>query len=425
MTVGINDNRAKAMSTTIFTANPGINLMQDEMECCIAEIQAIETELSAQFEVLGEQIDAGFKQIGELTIHGIQMARSIGCTFDSKNVAIGTSAVVFAGAAVFGAIENINAVRVHNAALDKMLTLKKKLASEKLATTERLAERATKVQERIGQLVEVEAEKTYAKEDVENPLFKLQLANMQRIMDIYRLSCYSKILVDFLCSEYRAWNIGKHCSSKNRPTYFDANAMIAKRLCPNHNMELELSRLEKAKNLLGADVFIVTDIALLSPILCKYGFDSNNYDDEDECSAGTMRTLPKIKSPFARKLLKKNAAYKTYKHHMFWFKYGQTAMFFGITILLLSLVFSLLSWLDWQVWIEWTLGIIFSLCACFISWHISYGNEMPESIIEKAQKRLKKQAGYVKIFRPDFSKKNVAWAGFTGAIKGAVSAFSD
>ena len=100
-------------------------------------------------------------------------------------------------------------------------------------------------------------------------------------------------------------------------------------------------------------------------------------------------------------------------------------MFFGITILLLSLVFSLLSWLDWQVWIEWTLGIIFSLCACFISWHISYGNEMPESIIEKAQKRLKKQAGYVKIFRPDFSKKNVAWAGFTGAIKGAVSAFSD
>lgn len=226
----------------------------------------------------------------------------------------------FAGAAVFGAIENINAVRVHNAALDKMLTLKKKLASEKLATTERLAERATKVQERTGQLVEVEAEKTYAKEDVENPLFKLQLANMQRIMDIYRLSCYSKILVDFLCSEYRAWNIGKHCSSKNRPTYFDANAMIAKRLCPNHNMKLELSRLEKAKNLLGADVFIVTDIALLSPILCKYGFDSNNYDDEDECSAGTMRTLPKIKSPFARKLLKKNAAYKTYKQHIFWFK---------------------------------------------------------------------------------------------------------
>ena len=50
---------------------------------------------------------------------------------------------------------------------------------------------------------------------------------------------------------------------------------------------------------------------------------------------------------------------------------------------------------------------------------------MPESIIEKAQKRLKEQAGYVKIFRPDFSKKNVAWAGFTGAIKGAVSAFSD
>ena len=60
------------MSTTIFTANPGINLMQEEMECCIAEIQAIETELSAQFEVLGEQIDAGFKQIGELTIHGIK-----------------------------------------------------------------------------------------------------------------------------------------------------------------------------------------------------------------------------------------------------------------------------------------------------------------------------------------------------------------
>lgn len=98
------------MSTTIFTANPGINLMQEEMESCIAEIQAIETELSAQFEVLGEQIDAGFKQIGELTKHGIQVARSIGWTFDSKNVAIGTSAVVFAGAAVFGAIENINAV---------------------------------------------------------------------------------------------------------------------------------------------------------------------------------------------------------------------------------------------------------------------------------------------------------------------------
>ena len=75
--------------------------------------------------------------------------------------------------------------------------LKKKLASEKLAKTEKLAERATKVQERIGQLVEVEAEKTYAKEDVENPLFKLQLANMQRIMNIYRLSSYSKILVDF------------------------------------------------------------------------------------------------------------------------------------------------------------------------------------------------------------------------------------
>ena len=70
-------------------------------------------------------------------------------------------------------------------------------------------------------------------------------------------------------------------------------------------------------------------------------------------------------------------------------------------------------------------GLFIFFRACFISWHISYGNEMPESIIEKAQKRLKKQAGYVKIFRPDFSKKNVAWAGFTGAIKGAVSAFSD
>lgn len=254
-------NIAKVMSTTTLTTKPGTNLLQEEMEYCIAEIQAIETELNAQFEVLGEQIDTGFKQIGELTKHGIQVAKSIGRTFDSEYAAIGTTAMVFAGAAVFGAIEKMNAARVHNAALDKMLKLKKKLASEKLAKTEKLAERATKVQERIGQLVEVEAEKTYAKEDVEKPLFKLQLANMQRIMNIYRLSSYSKILVDFLCSEYRAWNIGKHCSSKNRPTYFDANSMIAKRLCPNHNMECELSRLEKNKNLLGADVFIVTDIA--------------------------------------------------------------------------------------------------------------------------------------------------------------------
>ena len=97
------------MSTTIFTANPGINLMQEEMECCIAEIQAIETELSAQFEVLGEQIDAGFKQIGELTKHGIQVAKSIGRTFDSEYAAIGTTAMVFAGAAVFGAMEKMNA----------------------------------------------------------------------------------------------------------------------------------------------------------------------------------------------------------------------------------------------------------------------------------------------------------------------------
>ena len=418
-------NIAKVMSTTTLTTKPGTNLIQEEMEYCIAEIQAIETELNAQFEVLGEQIDTGFKQIGELTKHGIQVAKSIGRTFDSEYAAIGTTAMVFAGAAVFGAIEKMNAARVHNAALDKMLKLKKKLASEKLAKTEKLAERATKVQERIGQLVEVEAEKTYAKEDVENPLFKLQLANMQRIMNIYRLSSYSKILVDFLCSEYRAWNIGKHCSSKNRPTYFDANSMIAKRLCPNHNMECELSRLEKNKNLLGADVFIVTDIALLSPILCKYGFDSNNYDDEDEYSADIMKSLPKIQSLCARKLLKKNAAYKTYKRHMFWFKYGQTTIFLGITILLLSLVFFLLSWLDWRAWIEWTLGIIFSLCACFISGYISYGNEMPKSIAEKAHKKLKKQAGYVKISRPDFSKKNVVWAGFTGAIKGAISSFSD
>lgn len=50
---------------------------------------------------------------------------------------------------------------------------------------------------------------------------------------------------------------------------------------------------------------------------------------------------------------------------------------------------------------------------------------MPKSIAEKAHKKLKKQAGYVKISRPDFSKKNVVWVGFTGAIKGAISSFSD
>lgn len=413
------------MDTTTIPIKENKNLLQSKMEDCIAEIQEVEKELDEQFKMLGEKVDAGFAQIGSLNKECMGIAKSIGNAFDSEHLAWGLSAAVCAVGAVMGAMEKIEAAKAHNEALDKMLELKNQIANEKLATTERLSEKAAKVEGRMFQLIEAEAGKEYGLQDVKSPLFQQQLSNMNREMELYRLACYTRILVDFLCAEYKAWLLGKHCSKQNRPSYYDANLHIAKGLSPYHRLDCAFPSLDKVNTITGADVYLATDASLLSPALCKFGLKmkEDKYEYDNYNKGAKMKPLPKIKNKCARELLKHNIAYKSYKKYLFWTKYGQPIVFTSLAFVVLALVLGLFHWLDWAAWLEWTLGIILSIGGIIGAGLVSEEIEIPQSMYAKAKKKQLQLAGYVKIFRPDFEKKSVLWAGVSGAAQGLLSAF--
>lgn len=391
------------------------NLLQKSLQDSVADIEAIEEELDEQFKILGEEVDQGFAQIGELCKQGMSIAKSIGNAFDSEKLALGLGAVACVGGAVFGAMQKMDEAKAHNEALDKLLRLKKKIASEKLATIEILSGKAEKVRARLQKLVDVEAEKKFDYATITSSKFSLQQSNMLRVMLIYRQSYYCKILTDFLCLEYKAWKRGQHCCSQNRPCYYDVNYNIVQDLFGERNVANVLPKICKNETLSGADVYALVDTSLLGPALCEYGLKN--------IKGKQFESLPSGISQSAKFLLKENPAYKSYKKQLFWFKYEEPSLIIGSALIIVLLVVGLFSWLDWYAWIEWTLGIIISLGG---TWLIGVGIDelkLGDDIFDKARAAQMRMGGYVEIFRPDFSKKSVAWAGVSGAMKGLLSSF--
>lgn len=412
------------MGSTINIVNMGVgnivqsssnDLLQKSLQDSVADVEAIEEELDEQLKFLGEEVDQGFAQIGELCKQGMSIAKSIGNTFGSEKLALGLGAVACVGSAVMGAMQKMDEAKAHNEALDKLLRLKKKIASEKLATTEMLSEKAEKARTRLLKWVDAETEKKFDYALMTSSAFALQQSNMLRVMLIYRQSYYCKILTDFLCSEYRAWKRGQHCCSQNRPSYYDVNYKIVQDLFGERKVANVLPKICKKDILSGADVYALMDTSLLGPTLCEYGL--------KDVDRKQLESLPSGISQSAKFLLNENPAYKSYKKQSFWFKYEEPSLIIGSALIIVLLVIVLFSWLDWYAWIEWTLGIIISLAG---TWLIGVGIDdlkLSDDVFDKARSAQMKMGGYVEIFRPDFSKKSVAWAGVSGAMKGLLSSF--
>lgn len=392
------------------------NLQQEMLQDAIANIEAVEKELDEQFQFLGEEVDEGFAQLGSLCRQGMQIAKSVGKVFDSKKVAEGLGALAYVGGAVFGAMQQINVAVAHNEALDKLLKQKKKIATEKLAMIEVLVKKTERNLSSMRRLVDSEAGKEFDFSVLSKSEFALQLGNMIRNMALFRQSYYHKILTEFLCSEYKAWKRGEHYGSKTRPSYYDVNCCIVADFYKGQRVSAIIPHVFQKDVLSGTDVYVLTDASLLGPTLYNYGLLK-----KDKHGHIQMLPLPKSISPSAKLMLSNNIAYKSYKNQQFWFEHKENLVFLSIALIVMLFVVGLFSWLDWNSWIEWILGVILFGLGLWGAGSISFETGIQQDIYDKIRKKLMQLGGYVKIYRPDFDKKSVFWAGLRGAVKGLAS----
>lgn len=400
------------------------DVLQTELTSCMNEVQQIEAEIDAQLKELGEKVDEGFMQMSQLNKQITSVATSVlKNTRWEKGVAVASAAIN----AVAGAWESVKHAKAHNEALDKLMVTKRQIARARLDSIERLGKVTAHVVERLEKLVDNEAERTLDIDAMTMQLWLAQEAVMMKTMSLYRASLYSKMLVDYLHAEYKAWLQGKQKSSLGRPTYYDCNLAIAEHLCKGETPEERMHQLASPDEttMSGTDVYLINDPQILSVMLIAYGLTGEG---------NQITPLTVTNETPAGQELAATELYQSYKKSA---GRMETAAFFSpgmITFLMLvaglGLDWLLFHWLDWAGWIEWTLGIILGFVICIIVGALHEGvssmhAQWVEDIYTDELNKQLEASGYVEIYEPDLEKKNVAWEGVKGTVTGLLSAFLD
>lgn len=402
------------------------DIIQNELTSCLTEIEKVEKELDAQLQILGKEVDAGFSQMRELNNAVTELATKV---VRNPKWAGGLMLAGAALSSVIGAYEGVKAAKAHNEALAKLLVTKRKIAKEKIESIKRLRGIVDHVLDRLKKLVDNEAAGSYDINQIDENIWNIKLSNMDKTMAIYRASLYSKLLVEYLYGEYKAWMNGQQRSRMERPTYLDCNVIIKKDLASRSDSIREVNHLFKNEDTViqGNDVYTVNDPHIFSTLLLDYGFNDNEQKK--------IKSLPKPNTSYLGTKISECESYKTYKHYL---KQQNIADFFsgGMIVFILMIVFIFLDyllfhWLDWAAWLEWTLGIILGIvgCGAIIAFEAitETFEEMHESnlkdIFSEAMNTQLKAAGYVEIYQPDLDKKNVTWEGVKGLAGGFLSAF--
>lgn len=383
------------------------DILQQTLNSSFLEIEEIEKEVAAQLDYLGKTVDVGFSQLSQMSRQSLIIVSGI---VKASRFVRGLGMAVMAFTAAIGAIERIKAAKAHNKALDELLQIKRKVASEKIASINVLSLR---IEHRLSQfegLIDSEVYfDDYERLDSNSLIQKLFI--MDKTLALYRGALYCKLLIDYLKAEYQAWTDGEQCSSMNRPTYYDCNELLAKRMN-------KMKSLHGSASVNGADVYLVHDSQILSTVLIDYGLRKKL----------TIKRAPKVKSPFLRKIIKENPSYKSYCKSAWYMNYvvkvlNEKVLFCLIYLAFLTLNYLFFQWVEWYTVIEWILGIIMALVEVIIL-ALCYGSleEFHESWQKKVYtEELNKQlrmAGYVEIYRPDLKKKSLVWEGVKGAVLG-------
>lgn len=383
------------------------DILQQTLNSSFSEIEEIEKEVAAQLDYLGKTVDVGFSQLSQMSRQSLIIVSGI---VKASRFVRGLGMAVMAFTAAIGAIERIKAAKAHNKALDELLQIKRKVASEKIASINVLSLR---IEHRLSQfegLIDGEVYfDDYERLDSNSLIQKLFI--MDKTLALYRGALYCKLLIDYLKAEYQAWTDGEQCSSMNRPTYYDCNELLAKRMN-------KMKSLHGSASVNGADVYLVHDSQILSTVLIDYGLRKKL----------TIKRAPKVKSPFLRKIIKENPSYKSYCKSAWYMNYvvkvlNEKVLFCLIYLALLTLNYLFFQWVEWYTVIEWILGIIMALveviilALCYESLEEFHESWQEKVYTEELNKQLR-MAGYVEIYRPDLKKKNLVWEGVKGAVLG-------
>lgn len=383
------------------------DILQQTLNSSFSEIEEIEKEVAAQLDYLGKTVDVGFSQLSQMSRQSLIIVSGI---VKASRFVRGLGMAVMAFTAAIGAIERIKAAKAHNKALDELLQIKRKVASEKIASINVLSLR---IEHRLSQfegLIDSEVYfDDYERLDSNSLIQKLFI--MDKTLALYRGALYCKLLIDYLKAEYQAWTDGEQCSSMNRPTYYDCNELLAKRMN-------KMKSLHGSASVNGADVYLVHDSQILSTVLIDYGLRKKL----------TIKRAPKVKSPFLRKIIKENPSYKSYCKSAWYMNYvvkvlNEKVLFCLIYLALLTLNYLFFQWVEWYTVIEWILGIIMALveviilALCYESLEDFHESWQKKVYTEELNKQLR-MAGYVEIYRPDLKKKSLVWEGVKGAVLG-------
>lgn len=383
------------------------DILQQTLNSSFSEIEEIEKEVAAQLDYLGKTVDVGFSQLSQMSRQSLIIVSGI---VKASRFVRGLGMAVMAFTAAIGAIERIKAAKAHNKALDELLQIKRKVASEKIASINVLSLR---IEHRLSQfegLIDSEVYfDDYERLDSNSLIQKLFI--MDKTLALYRGALYCKLLIDYLKAEYQAWTDGEQCSSMNRPTYYDCNELLAKRMN-------KMKSLHGSASVNGADVYLVHDSQILSTVLIDYGLRKKL----------TIKRAPKVKSPFLRKIIKENPSYKSYCKSAWYMNYvvkvlNEKVLFCLIYLALLTLNYLFFQWVEWYTVIEWILGIIMALveviilALCYESLEEFHESWQEKVYTEELNKQLR-MAGYVEIYRPDLKKKSLVWEGVKGAVLG-------
>lgn len=369
-----------------------------QFEHLMDSLREIEDSVMGQLEELSEKMPelySGYARIVKNTFGAAVNMLALSAIQKSRYMLIGE--ILARGV---GAVGAYRAAKKHNELLDRYQEVKRQHARDNIG-------KVVKMNEEVRRNIPI-AEKFFRKgATLEYDLSSqseekvLKIANLQlRYLTLFRKSLFLLDISTYLMKEYDAWNHGKHTSGFAPPDYYQVNSQIIPLLSPGCSplKALELAT-AKEKSFSGADLMLLSD-----PQLSVYALQGSFSEISLQNASPALRTILEQNEGIRYFQTESTGYIKAAKGHPgFWI--NLICFFALLGSLALTLFYFPPGVFRWIIFGLSVSAIIKIDRKSVMNINIAHVREV-DSMMKKANERLKEYIGYVPQPDFDYEQKN-------------------
>ena len=401
------------------------------LQSILLDLNGLDVEIKMQLDELAKTIDKTYESLSDI----VGTSMKVGTKFmhlGFPKLSLFTIGIGVVSATAGGAFAGYSAAKHHNKMLKKLLEQKYKLASTKISATRRMLQHSQNVCLRVEQLVDAELSQTYPIKDYKK-VRRQKWANMTKLMTIFKVSLYQKIVIQYLLQEYSAWLSGNQTSTYDRPNFLDVNEVITEKLSDGKGKKKLFRKMRDnpRETISSKEIFCLSDQQISSILLVEMYF---NIDEHE------IEKLQWPKEPFRKKMLRNNLAYIIFRRCRWaleWSKFYSRIILFvtrpmiaGTSIVGLVIwgLYTLSKYLSWPCWLEWVMGtlvlllVIALMLVLFFIFDDYYDDikEWRSKVItkrfNKCWRKMASLSGWIEYIKPDLERKSPTISAMVGAF---------